>query len=356
MNDLIVKSNNLIEGFMSMTANEYKLTLLLISRIKKDDVNFRKQSVKISEIADLLGQDISKGNVYRIAEKLSSSLLNRKIVVVNDLGDNMEINWFSYCKRLKTKGLLEIAFNSDLESFLLQIKTSYTKYYLKNIKNMKHMCSLRLYEILKQYEKISTRIINYNELSSMLGVSYKLYGDFKRNVLIKAKKDLNTFSDLSFEFEEIKEGRRVSEIKFMIKSNNKNIENNNKLKVNDIEDEQLNVEDSKEPNLNNTLVTKFNTKYNANIGYKWIDRLVDDKGFECVYECIDKFKNYVSSANEVEKIFFDFTMRYGTDKAYTKTSSYNNYKPVQATNYEQRKYDDDFFNSVYDNVTLVKKD
>lgn len=36
-NDLVIKANNLIEGFMGMTQNEYKFTLYLISKINKGD-------------------------------------------------------------------------------------------------------------------------------------------------------------------------------------------------------------------------------------------------------------------------------------------------------------------------------
>ena len=51
-------------------------------------------------------------------------------------------------------------------------------------------------------------------------------------------------------------------------------------------------------------------------------------------------------------------MKYGTDKAYKKTTAYksttNNNKSIQSTNYQQREYDDDFFNSLYDNVKFIK--
>ena len=59
---LIVKQNNLIEGFMDMTRNEYKLTLYLISKINKNDKDFRKQKISVNEYANLLG--IGKDKKY----------------------------------------------------------------------------------------------------------------------------------------------------------------------------------------------------------------------------------------------------------------------------------------------------
>jgi hypothetical protein len=64
----------------------------------------------------------------------------------------------------------------------------------------------------------------------------------------------------------------------------------------------------------------------------------------------------VGNANKVENSFYDFTTKYGTEKAYTKPTTFHNSKPIQATNYDQREYDDDFFNSLYDNVTFTKND
>ena len=356
MNSLVVKANDLVEGFINMTKTEYKLTTYLISKIKKDDKSFMVQKVSVKEFSDLIGIN---SNQYTQMKKIATNLVSNKISISRGK-DFINLSWFSYTKYIDVEGMLEIRFNDSLKPYLLDINIPYTKYFLNNIKNLKSKYSMRLYELLKQYEKLKEREISINDLRLYLGIEkneYTQYNDLKRRVLLKAQKELVKHTDISFDLIPIKVSRRVNSIKFIIKSNDKNIKNNNKLKVNDIEDDQLNVEDSKEPNLNNTLVTKFNTKYNANIAYKWIDRLVNNKGFECVEECIDEFKYYVSSANEVEKTFFDFTMKYGTEKAYTKTSSYkNNFKPVQATNYEQREYGDDFFNSLYANVTLVRDD
>ncbi len=71
-------------------------------------------------------------------------------------------------------------------------------------------------------------MIHLNELKEILGVTdkYPLYANFKQRLLKKAKKDLSKNTDIDFEFEEIKSGRAVEKIKFLIFSNNPNQKSN----------------------------------------------------------------------------------------------------------------------------------
>ncbi|OOB76465.1 hypothetical protein AXF41_12125 [Clostridium haemolyticum] len=55
---------------------------------------------------------------------------------------------------------------------------------------------------------------------------YPRYNDFKRFILVKAQKELEKLSDICFEFEEVKTGRKVTSLRFYIES--KEIESNEK--------------------------------------------------------------------------------------------------------------------------------
>lgn len=75
-----------------------------------------------------------------------------------------------------------------------------------------------MYELLKQYERVGKRTFELEELKQILKTEekYQLYGDFKRYVLKRAKKDLEKFTDISFKREEKKRGRKVSQLVFHI--------------------------------------------------------------------------------------------------------------------------------------------
>jgi len=356
-NNLVIKANNLIEGFMGMTHNEYKLTLYLISKIRKDDEKFRIQRISAKEFSELL--KCSKENLYTYMKNTAISLLARKITVLYRNNDRLDINWFSYTRYIDKLGTLEVAFNNDLSPFLLKIDQAYTKFFLGNVRLMKSRYSIRIYELLKQYEKIGNRKIEIENLRMYLGIEpeeYKQYNDFKRRIILTSQRELKKYSDICFEYQELKESRKIIAIMFLVKKNihdeqieiTSNTSNNN---------ESLADKNVKEYTDIQKIISDFNSKYNGNLDYNLIKNLVKVKGLDCVKTCVSEFINFVDKANKVENTFYDFTKKYETPQAYTKGTVYKNMqgnKPIQATNYEQREYDDDFFNSLYKNFDLVK--
>ena len=85
---------------------------------------------------------------------------------------------------------------------------------------MKSFYSIRLYELLKQYEKIGHRTFEIIDLKAILGIKddeYLRYTHFKTRVLLTAQKEILKKTDIEFTFDEIKTGRVVSSIKFIIK-------------------------------------------------------------------------------------------------------------------------------------------
>lgn len=81
--------------------------------------------------------------------------------------------------------------------------------------------SIRLYQLFKEYEKLTKRTFTVEELQELLQVpkSLKVYSNFKEKVLKVAEKELIENCDIFFEYEEIKQGRKVTEILFRIKPN-----------------------------------------------------------------------------------------------------------------------------------------
>ncbi|MGG7153656.1 replication initiation protein, partial [Clostridium neonatale] len=71
-----------------------------------------------------------------------------------------------------------------------------------------------------EYKKIWN--IELEELKKLLGAtekSYSIYQNVKNRIILKAQKELKEKTDICFDFEEIKTGRKVTSIKFFIKSN-----------------------------------------------------------------------------------------------------------------------------------------
>lgn len=108
-----------------------------------------------------------------------------------------------------------------MKPHLLQLQTQFLMYDIKNILRLQSSFSIRIYELLKQYERIGKRKFTIEELKEILDISdkYPLYANFKQRVIIKAQEDLSEFTDIRFTFEEEKKGKAVYAINFFIERN-----------------------------------------------------------------------------------------------------------------------------------------
>lgn len=93
----------------------------------------------------------------------------------------------------------------------------YTTIRLLEEKSFKCSYSLVFYEIFKKYEKVKIPVYTVEELRQMTRTvdKYKVFYEFKRNVLNPALKEINSFSTkYIYDYEEEYLGRKISKIKF----------------------------------------------------------------------------------------------------------------------------------------------
>ncbi len=223
-NKMIRKANHLIEASYKLSAIEQKVIAILASAIKPDDVDFKHYPIKIRDFQDFTG---TTSNNYERLEDVILGLKekNLKIIYPNDEGKKVILNvsWLSSTRYTEGSGTIDLCFDPSLKPFFLQLKNRFTNYRLKNVVQLKSQFSIRIYELLKQYEKVGHRLFNISDLRTILGVEegqYKLYADFKRKVILVAQDELAKKTDISFSFEEIKIGHGIGQVRFYIKSKN----------------------------------------------------------------------------------------------------------------------------------------
>jgi hypothetical protein len=216
-NSLIVtQSNKLVESRYNLPLGEQRLVLTMISRIQPDDEDFKPYRIRVHEFAEFLG--IDKGSAYRECKKTTEKLLSR-VISIEEPDGLLQINWLSSAKYIDGTGMVNLTFDPLLKPYLLQLKSNFTSCKLAMLLSFKSQYTMRIYTLLKQYEKLKTREIEVEVLRDMLGIGkeqYKLYTDFKKDILVSSQKELAEKADLYFEFEEIKYGRRVGAILFHI--------------------------------------------------------------------------------------------------------------------------------------------
>ena len=218
-NYLVTKSNSLITASYDLSLQEQKLILSLASMVQPTDEEFKEYKFKIKDFMSLL--EIETKTKYTEIPKITKELM-KKVFEVREGRDVIQLSWLSSARYKTGEGVVILKFDSSLKPYMLQLKELYTSYRLENILLLKSKYSLRLFELLKcnEFKKIWT--IELETFKKLLGVtekSYSIYQNVKNRIILQAQKELKGKTDIKFEFEEIKTGRKVTSLKFYIHSN-----------------------------------------------------------------------------------------------------------------------------------------
>jgi len=216
---IVTKSNKLINCDYDLSVFEQKIILTLASMVQPQDTEFKEYEFKIKDFIKLLG--LKTQTKYTEVPKITKELM-KKVFEIKEDKDIIQLSWLSSARYKTGEGKVILKFDSNLKPYMLGLKEFYTTYKLDNILSLKSKYSIRLYEILRSnlYKKCIE--IELEELKNMVSANanyLKVYADFKNKVIIQAQKELKNKTDISFDFREIKTGRKVTSIKFYIKEN-----------------------------------------------------------------------------------------------------------------------------------------
>ncbi|MCM3548647.1 initiator RepB protein [Niallia circulans] len=113
-----VKKANIIEMPQDLTLQEKKIIWVLASFINEKDTSFRRQKIKIEDLAKLIGVD-SK-NFYKAVENTIEGLISKK-VTLNKGNKRTVLSWLSSATYDKGTGIVELEFSEMLRPYLLQL-------------------------------------------------------------------------------------------------------------------------------------------------------------------------------------------------------------------------------------------
>lgn len=327
-NYLVTKANTLITSNYDLSLEEQRIILTLASTVQPDDEDFKPYKFKISDFMQLLGiEDKSK---YSIIPKVTKELM-KKVFEIENGNKITQIAWLSSAEYEKGSGIVELEFSPKLKPFMLGLKEFYTSYRLKNILELKGKYSIRMYEIIKSNEFKKVAEITVDELRKILKAdkgSYLVYQNFKNRIIIQAQKELKEKTDISFDFEEIKTGRKVTALRFYIHSNKERIMNKSisidEVSIGiseDMEQEKINLEDGIK-----TIVSMMKT-HNVNGS----EAMKIYKSAKCDINHISRVYNYFKNKKADNFVALMIRMvkpgEFNEPKKSFKQTSFNNFEP-----------------------------
>jgi plasmid replication initiation protein len=221
---VIFQHNNLVEARYSLTLQEKRLILWLISKIRPEEEDFKKHELSVQEFMNLL--ELKGNSNYKELQKVTLGLMKKVLVIKRPEERTLtQVNWINYAHYEEGTGKIQLAFSDVMKPFLLHLKGQFTAIEVTDLMQFKSIHAIRIYELLKQYETIGERVLSIEEIKQCCGIIGKLkqYIEFERYLLLIAQREIDAKSDISFEFERIKRGRKIVAIKFII-NNNKSYE------------------------------------------------------------------------------------------------------------------------------------
>ena len=226
---IAVRPENIIEARFSLSSKQNSIVDMLLTKITDD--NNLSYSLDVKQYESLILTDTS--NIYRDFKKAVKSFEKKGVTVIDkDTGEEIWFPWFSKIHYRDKLGRIDINIDKDFKKILYKVKKKIF-YDIKYTLNMKSSYSQRFYFYMKSFEDTGWRIDKIDDLAKKLETptSYKNFSNMKKYVLDKAKEEINSITDITFDYEAIKTGRKVTHIKSFIKSKNKNIINYNKMSV-----------------------------------------------------------------------------------------------------------------------------
>lgn len=214
---LITQDNELIQACYRMSMNEKRLLMLGMSKVNPlggypDPNKPFKFEVTAAEWEEAY-QDV---NAWQSLKRAADNLLSRYITLHPSTQIVEKINWFDRVKYYSSKGMIEVQFTRSVQVRLAGMIEQFTTIDLFSVKKLRSFYSVRLYELLSQFNATGYRIISVEDFRYAMD-SVKTNPqtkDLKRRVLMPAIREINKQSDMDCLVKDVKDGRLITHFEF----------------------------------------------------------------------------------------------------------------------------------------------
>ncbi|CEQ32302.1 putative replication initiator protein [[Clostridium] sordellii] len=247
--DLLMQSKQLVHTSYEVTAIQNRIFYYCLLTAQKEKNGELSCTVKLEDIKKLIPNKNQRtlANIKKTIQILKQTSLEFE---KREDGDTIECdyNLIAGSEYNVNKETFKIKLADRLYRHLIDY-TVYAPLNLEILTKFKSFYAQRLYELLRLWSRTNTPIIKsfkIEQLRFVLGVEnkYPAYKNFKQRVLNQAVKEINQVGNMKVDIEEVKNGRRVDEIKFMIfdyekkvyfKNNNSIVSNEDQIEIKEIE-------------------------------------------------------------------------------------------------------------------------
>jgi len=219
----------------NMSLVEQKLVLMCISQLRRENPsNSRHFTIRFDDFCREVGSEPST-KVFGILKAAAMRLQTRLLIINELIIDEDQQGWERGAISVLSEHLyndggdeIKLSFSVEFMPYLKEISSDSTHYLIQDCMGMTSAYSMGIYELIcMKYNRENLRlgipyvveyVIGVEELRLMFGLfnKYKAYKDFRVRVLDVSVREINEYSPLHVEYEQIKRGRKIDQIVFKI--------------------------------------------------------------------------------------------------------------------------------------------
>ncbi len=209
-NVLVTKANALIEASYTLTLNEQRLLLACAAQLdgRKPLPNDNIFTLSVEEFREHFKTDVK--SAYREMEEAVNKLYDRDIRKIGKK-TRKRMRWVYMAEYRKGEAEVKLGFSPEIAPYLTVLHRRFTSYRLAEVSELGSPYSIRLFEMLAQYQNTGMLTIKVQDFKARLQLEtkYSRFANFKARVIEPAVRELNQKTSIKVDWEAIKEGRTV---------------------------------------------------------------------------------------------------------------------------------------------------
>ena len=212
------QGNELIGACYTMSLNEKRLLMLGVSQL--DSKQFTLEKVTFEVDAKKWLEYFDDKNAWRSIKRAADKLLTRTVKLDPDTGHIQKLSWFDKVDYYQSEGRIVVEFGRNISSRLINLYDNFTSIKLLAISQFTSIYSIRLYELLSQFQSTGYRRMSVDDFRFAMDCVNKYKDTRKLNaqILQTALKEVNNKSDLVCKVRNIKKGTLITDFEFIFAS------------------------------------------------------------------------------------------------------------------------------------------
>ena len=218
----VVMQNRITQAFREMSIDEKRL-IILASPIVRLSKATEQTAIEIlaSDFASFA--ELDSKSAYKQMKAASKKLMKRTFVYDDKNDVETEVQWVIRSKY--QSGYVTVFFTDEVIELLkiFDEANPYTKYLKQDILSLKLTYSIDLYHLAKKHQRMGSFIMSLDAYRQELGTpkSYKRINNLKDNAVDSPIKEINDKTDINITYENVKRGKEVVGLKFIVKTKQK---------------------------------------------------------------------------------------------------------------------------------------